>query len=92
MSGEVAQQCLNCGSEKLVRGISLEDSAFGGGNARIHAISLATRPQALIFTEKVYADITGVVCGACGYIAFFASNPEELYAQYVAAFPDQRRE
>jgi len=92
MSGDGAQRCLNCGSARLVRGVSLEDSAFGGGNARIHAISFATRPQALIFTEKVHAEITGVVCGSCGFVALFASNPEQLYEQYAAAFPDQRRE
>jgi hypothetical protein len=92
MSGGSARQCLNCGSARLIRGVSLEDSAMSGGNAKIHAISFATRPEALIFTEKVYGDVTGVVCGQCGYIAFFASNPEELYAQYIAAFPEQGRE
>jgi hypothetical protein len=92
LDGETAQRCLNCGSARLIRGVSLEDSAMSGGNAKIHAISFATRPEALIFTEKVYGDVTGVVCGSCGYIAFFASNPEELYEQYVAAFPDQGQE
>jgi hypothetical protein len=81
MGDQVRQRCMNCGSEEVVGPVSLMDSG-SGYPAPSHTIGVALNPQAVVFKDVLQADVQGVVCATCGYIALFAHNPAR-FAYFV---------
>ena len=77
MGAETGPRCLNCGSTNLLDGVYLTDYA----SASLHRMNLDTKPDAAVFKGTIHADIVGIACGSCGYIALFLANPAEFAAQ-----------
>ena len=75
--------CHNCGSDKIIPDLSLHDDNTGWGySAKDHFVSVARKPAALIFQDKLSAPLRAFICGECGYTALFAEGAAQLYAAY----------
>ena len=72
--------CPKCKSTNVMKGLEIVDDAG-------HYIKLAVRvydkPEALLFKGKHTSGLRCDVCGDCGYLENFVTNPRELYAAYL---------
>ena len=87
MADETKRRCVNCGSERLAGWGRVADT---GPND--HYVAIDRKPEAMLFGNPINVVIRALLCGSCGYVALFADKPEQMYEQFVAAFPDQRRD
>lgn len=76
MSAGTAMHCLNCGSTDLLAPLRLNDQS---GDS--HRLAYDSNPHGGFTRGTIHAEIAGVVCGSCGYIALFAVNPVEFVAR-----------
>jgi hypothetical protein len=74
--------CALCGSSHIIPAVRLEDDHEHGWAAREHAVYIATKPEAVLFQGIVSSRIRAFICGACGYTALFADEPEQLWQAY----------
>lgn len=77
-------KCLKCQSEKIVANAKVLDR---GDSNYSHDFQIAVdeKPDALIFKERNYSYVSANVCGACGFIEFYAEEPSALYEAYLRA-------
>ena len=71
--------CQKCGSDALITGVRV----FDRGHANIKTdltVGLHKDPDAAIFKEEVATPIYGRVCGSCGYLELYATEPAKLLA------------
>ncbi len=76
----VPTECSRCGSTRIIPGLTIVDQ--GGGSNRILKAVIFGSPEALIFKDRLYAEIKADVCGKCGHIELRVANPRELYEHY----------
>lgn len=57
------------------------DKTEGYGEAWLE-IATDEDPDALIFKNRFRSGVQADVCGECGYIEFYATNPRGLYRTY----------
>ena len=76
MGAASVPRCLNCGSTDLLAPVRLTDQ---GGDS--HRVSFDTNPHGGFTRGTIHAEVAGIVCGACGYIAFFATDPTAFVAR-----------
>jgi hypothetical protein len=79
--------CRWCNSSKVVSDICLRDNVGGspgeGGSLTSRCdITLVTwaDPGAILFKEEVTSTLRASVCGDCGHVEFFATDPAALHA------------
>lgn len=80
------QECLRCGSQKLMRNMPLTDSYGDTGTftkpAEVHVHG---KPEAWIFKETSAGQLSLTICGDCGYAELQVNNFRELYEKHVRA-------
>ena len=80
------QECLRCGSQKLMHNMPLTDSYGDSGNytkpAEVHVHG---KPEAWIFKETSAGQLSLTICGDCGYAELQVKNFRELYEKHVRA-------
>ena len=73
--------CVRCGSDAVI------PDAFLGAKDLTSALRLQvgvyTKPEALMMKGPVRTDVRVQVCGDCGFIETFASDPRALWEAYV---------
>jgi hypothetical protein len=75
--------CQICESEKIISNARIIDqSPYSSGN---YQAVYYRNPHALIFKDRIKADVTAHVCGDCGHIEFRVNNPQRFYSQYIQA-------
>jgi hypothetical protein len=75
------KKCPDCNSEKIIKNAKTLDR--GDYNAALTAsIAVEEYPDAVIFKNPVYSETDADVCGECGFIQFYAKDPETLWAAY----------
>jgi len=74
---EAQPQCPACGSTEMMRGLRV----VGQEHAPIQVVVYGD-PDALIFKDARYAELTADVCGRCGHVQLSALNPWILYEHY----------
>ena len=75
--------CAKCGSTEVIR----DGAAFykdGWFLGRLMA-GFEANPGAAVFKGKACHAMRAVLCGQCGYVDLFVTNPQELYAEYKKA-------
>ena len=76
--------CAKCGSNEVIR----DGAAFlykdGWLQGRLMA-GFEANPGAAFFKGKIGNAMHAVLCGKCGYVDLFVTNPQELYAEYKKA-------
>jgi predicted nucleic-acid-binding Zn-ribbon protein len=70
--------CLKCGSDKIIPGGQVLDGAY----KEQVLISIETEPNALIFHNKTVSPTFVNICGTCGFLEWYASNPEKLWNSF----------
>lgn len=45
-------------------------------------VAIDESPDALIFKNRFRSDVRADICGECGYIEIYATNPHGLYRTY----------
>ena len=74
-------ECPECGSEKIVKNAVMHDR--GDYNAEgVLQVAVDQNPAAWVFKERVRSDVRADVCGDCGFLQPYASDPEDLWEAY----------
>lgn len=75
------KNCPECNSQKIIKDAKAIDR--GDYNAaNIMRLAVDEEPDALVFKRRNYSDITAEVCADCGYVAFYAADPQTLWEAY----------
>ena len=75
-------RCLKCGSDSMVPDVRVIDR--GDQNVRqATEVGLQTNPQALLFKGEVRVGTRAQVCGECGFVEVYATDPPALWDAYV---------
>ena len=78
MPAPASSTCLRCGSEAVIPDAYLVDPNYGGAIGA----ELMRTPQAMIRKGKERTTVRAQVCGVCGHVELFATDPEALWAAY----------
>lgn len=78
----MVNECIKCGSVKIIPDVKTLDRAEDGIEKDLK-IGIDENPGAYIFKERFRTGTTAKVCGHCGFIEFYAKDPEELYQAYL---------
>ncbi|MBS1796588.1 MAG: hypothetical protein JSS81_22335 [Acidobacteria bacterium] len=75
------KKCPECNSDKIVKNVIVIDR---GDHNSTHFLRVAVdeEPDALIFKHRSYSDVRAEVCAFCGYVGFYAENPQILWTAY----------
>lgn len=57
------------------------DQSGNYGNMNF-SVAVDEYPDALIFNQRVHSVVKAEVCGGCGFIQFYATNPAMLWTAY----------
>jgi predicted RNA-binding Zn-ribbon protein involved in translation (DUF1610 family) len=72
--------CPKCGSSKIIpHARILVQGTYSDGRLRV---VVDGDPNALIFKDCLYDQLTASICGDCGHVELTVSHPSELYEHY----------
>lgn len=75
-------RCLKCGSDAVIPNVQVIDR--GDANARKPLdLGLATKPDARVFKGEVRVQTTASVCGDCGFVEVYATDPAALWDAHI---------
>jgi hypothetical protein len=82
------EKCRQCGSEKIIPEVFIMDR--GDSNAT-HPLQVRVqgKPQAWVFKDSLYGQLTARICGACGHTELRVKNPSDLYDKYLQALESE---
>jgi hypothetical protein len=72
--------CKVCGSAKIVPNAQVLDHGRPGGKLQLVVLGA---PDALIFKDQRWGEITADICGDCGHLELRVHNAKELYDHYL---------
>jgi hypothetical protein len=82
-------KCLACGSEKLVKGIKAVDKELLG--ATTLSIQYSPQGDGTSFLPRIINSPTvALVCGDCGFISYYATNYQAIYAAFIDTTPEEK--
>ena len=70
-------KCPKCESTNVIADARAEDRGHYNTDQEM-SVSTFRRPDALIFKETRTSKVSAWVCGACGFIEFYADEPKTL--------------
>lgn len=75
------KKCPECNSEKIIKeALAIDRGDQYSTNNMI--VGIEQNPKAFIFKNRTDSDVRAEVCADCGYISFYAVNPEYLWSAY----------
>ncbi len=73
--------CPKCHSTAIVPELNLVD--YGRNQfASNTQVMIERNPNALVFKDRIYANVQAWVCGDCGYVEFYTGSHSELLEAY----------
>ncbi len=75
-------RCLKCGSDSVIPDVRLIDRG-DADQRKVTELGVATKPQALVFKGEVRVPTHAQVCGDCGFVEVYATDPRTLWEAYV---------
>jgi hypothetical protein len=78
----MSENCQKCGSDKIVPRVKVIDRGSSGAETDL-MVSIDAQPDAFIFKQRTHSNVFAKVCGNCGFMEFYATNPESLYESYL---------
>lgn len=72
--------CEKCGSDKIIPEVNIFDRGDYSVEGQLN-IGLEENPEALFFRESFRTGMAAKVCGDCGFIEFYARNPNQLITE-----------
>jgi predicted RNA-binding Zn-ribbon protein involved in translation (DUF1610 family) len=74
-------ECPECGSDRIVKNAVMHDR--GDYNAEgVLQVAVDQNPGAWVFKERVRSNLKAEVCGDCGFLQPYATDPQELWDAY----------
>ena len=70
--------CLRCGSDAIIPDAYLVDPNYGGAIAG----EVMRAPRALMLKGKERVTMRAQICGVCGHVELFVTDPEALWAAH----------
>lgn len=70
-------RCLRCGSSKIIPHVRVFDQGQYSNGGLLAVVD--ADPDALVFKDRLYDEITADICGDCGHVELKAEHPQELY-------------
>lgn len=72
--------CLKCNSDKIIpNAMVLDTGQYSEGYLQI---AFDESPDALVFKNRSKSSVRVSVCGDCGYLEFYAAQPNVIYQAY----------
>ena len=81
-----ADKCSKCGSTAIVPRAMVADR-----NQNMEydlRLRVDAQPSAMVFKQAARSAIHACVCSSCGYVEFYADDPQALYDAFLAAQQD----
>lgn len=80
--------CLKCHSKEVMTGIGLMTNT-GEGN-KIAELFIDEDPEAIFFKSRITSALNARVCSVCGFVEFYAQDPDKLKKVYDKLIQDVR--
>ena len=81
-------KCTKCGSSAVLQRAMAVDKVGQGNYEYALQVRVDAKPSALMFKKSVRSDLHAFVCSSCGYVEFYADDPQALYDAFLAAQQD----
>ena len=82
----MTDNCEKCGSNKIIPKAKVIDRGDYNAEGDL-AISVDEKPDAFVFKQRIRSGVTAKVCGDCGFMEFYADDPQALYSAYLNQEP-----
>lgn len=70
-------KCPKCGSEEVIADVKAIDYYTEGSQCEL-SVGVYRKPEAFIFKDQRRSTLSAWVCGACGYVEFYADSPRTI--------------
>jgi len=97
MDGEVSNDrrkdmalCAKCGSKVFSDGVEIVERGHADVEKPLSARAFRN-PKALLFKGKISIPLGAVICGSCGYVELYVSDPRSLFSALQEAHQGKRR-
>ena len=80
-------ECPECGSEKIVKDAALKEMGDYAAENTLR-VAVDRNPDAWVFKERVRNEVRAEVCGACGFVQTYATDPDLLWRAYQSSLSD----
>jgi hypothetical protein len=80
-----ADACARCGSSKIIPRARVVDRGDNDSQSWTLRVSVARDPEAIFFKGEERVDTYARVCGECGFVELFATEPQAIYEAYLIA-------
>jgi hypothetical protein len=78
---QLVQPCPRCGSSKIIPNTRILDQTHYSGG--ILQVAVDADPDAVIFKDRLYDQVTADICGECGHVELKVEHARELYEHYL---------
>ena len=75
-------RCLKCGSDSSIPGVRVIDRGDANGREPLE-LGVTTKPDAVLFKGEVRVQTVARVCGDCGFVEVYATDPAALWDAHV---------
>jgi predicted nucleic-acid-binding Zn-ribbon protein len=75
------RKCPNCGCTEIIINARILDKREGGDDEL--RVAVDGKPNAFIFTDTSYGEMTACICSDCGFTEIYTANARELYQKSV---------
>jgi predicted nucleic-acid-binding Zn-ribbon protein len=70
-------RCPKCGKSDIIKDALAIDRGHGNSRQEMTVATFA-KPEAFIFKEMRSTSVSAWICAACGFVEFYADNPETI--------------
>lgn len=82
--------CAKCGSKAFSDGVDIVERGHADVEKRLSARAYRD-PKALLFKGKISTPLGAVICGSCGYVELYVTDPQSLVSALAEANQGKRR-
>jgi hypothetical protein len=75
------RKCPDCNSERIIKNAKALDRTDYSADAGFN-VAVDENPAAWILKQTVYSTVKLNICADCGFISFYADNPQTLWNAY----------
>lgn len=80
--------CPKCESDKIISDARVLDHADYSADVGLH-VAVDEKPNAWILKNTEMSKVYAHICGECGFLEFYASEPNALYQAFLASKENQ---
>ena len=82
----LTEKCVKCGCADIIQqAMAAADPEHALNGDLELRIRVDAKPDAILFHKAVRSPLSASVCAGCGYVEFYATEPESLHKALLAA-------